>query len=115
MISKESRLALIKSRFAVLCSVAIPGLLPVSRSEIRETAQETVCAISAQNNDNILDDELNGVKSSLPFETVKISSLRGESESGILLSREEKQSLASDLQFYRFRRIAIPSVLLLTA
>ena len=115
MLSKESRLAYLKTRHAALFGVAISGLLPVSRSEIRETAQETVSAVASQNNDNILDEELDGVKSVLPFEQVKISSLKGESEESLLLTRKEKAQLANDLRVFRFRRIAIPRVLLLTA
>ena len=103
MLTKESRLSFIRSRHAALFGVAISGLLPVSRAEIRETVLETV-ADSAEKRaekgrENDEETEKFAFTSNLQFDAIPRYS--GESEENILLSRSEKQRLTREMDFFR--------------
>lgn len=97
--NKSDRLTLIRNRYLAIAGCALTQFLPVTRSEIRETAKETVLPITRGNDENILDEEIDGVKSSLPFAVS--APTQCEPEEKILLSRAEKAQLAKDLQEYR--------------
>lgn len=118
MISKNDRLNLIKLRQLALfgaLSVAemiASNLVPIVATSKTEINEEKA-SVSPRFSDNILDDELDGVKSILTFDSVKTN--RGETEENILLSDKEKNQIANDLQIYRFRQVAMPRFLLLTA
>ncbi len=70
---------------------AFVGLMSVSRAEVREETQNVT---RGQVTDSITDEELNGVESTLPFDTVKET--KGK-DGETLLTAKERAQLAKDV------------------
>jgi hypothetical protein len=101
--SKNDRLALIRARATLICSVALPGLLTPSLAEVTEEQQIALSGSFEAGEKAALaqaeDEQEFG--STLAFDAVKISS---ESEDSILLSRAEKTFLAQEVQQYKLKQ-----------
>jgi len=98
--TKQDRLSLIRSRAAVICRAALPGILAVSAQEIRDT----VALVLRESNDLTQQDpEETGFTPGLAsvFDRVR----EREREEEILLNRTERDQLAKDLREYRKRRL----------
>lgn len=99
MLTKSSRLSLIRARHAALVGVSISSLLPVSKAEIRESVRSEVAPeLIALDRAEIKEDD-GTFASQLPFES--IPKVRGEDEGGILLSAKEKRRLVFEVDAFR--------------
>ncbi len=97
---KNSRLTLIRERYYQISGCPLPGLLHISRYEVKETVTIEVSRISVEMNDEICDEEIKGFAPTLPEEKVS-SSLKSEDEETYLLSEKEKKQLEKDISFFR--------------
>jgi hypothetical protein len=95
MISKISRLAVLKSRHAALFGVAMSGFFSVSASEIQKETKEKRCRGRVESAETPSDDsESDAFRSQLHFDRASDAS---PSETAILLSRDDRKILASEL------------------
>lgn len=88
--NKTERLVIIKARWATHSGLPIPGVLPVSRLEIRSTVKETVSSRLEAMNDSLATGDEVEAGSSLCFDSVILR----ESESDFLLNDKERRELA---------------------
>lgn len=92
--NKTDRLALLKNRHAALFGVALVGLLPVSRNEIRGEARATKARVAVAMDDSTSTGDENSLSSQLQFDAPTV---RAERESDVLLSDEERAQLAREM------------------
>lgn len=105
---KSERAKFIRERWQKIAGVAISGLLPVSRNEIREETEKA--KLRNGTDDSILDAEIDGVTSQLSFD---VSSVRLH-EKDFFLSDAEKRQLAREVApFRKFRNDVRSAPLLL--
>lgn len=90
---KVERLELIKARFTARFGLPVPGILPVSKMEIRSTVKETVSRVAESMNDSTATGDEIEVGSSLCFESAITA---GERESDYLLTLAERRELLRD-------------------
>lgn len=102
MISKEARLALIRSRFAAICKTALPGILSVSAQEICDTVAEETALALRESNDLTQDPEETGFTPELAIAFDRVREAQ-EREDETLLSRTERDQLARDMREYKKR------------
>lgn len=97
LVKSPLRTSLIREMYYARLGInVLPGLIPVPKREIREVTK----AVAITNDDNrIIDEEIDGVKSELSFDSV---GSQGESESEILLTRKEKAQIARDVDALRW-------------
>jgi hypothetical protein len=91
---KVERLELIKARFTARFGLPVPGILPVSKMEIRSTVKETVSRVAESMNDSTAagdENETNG--SALSFDS---ATAHRERESDYLLTLAERRELLRD-------------------
>jgi predicted DNA binding protein len=100
MLSKETRLALIRARAKTICGSGPIGFLIVSKGEIEETINEVVNPlVRRENDDAIQEEEETGFVPTFSFDNVK-----EEKSEEDLLTPKEREILRADLA-----RLAIAS------
>jgi hypothetical protein len=93
MLTKETRLALIKARAKIICGSGPIGFLSVSKEEIQETICEVVNPlVRLENDDAIQDEEETGFVPTFSFD-----SIREEKNEEELLTPKEREILRADL------------------
>lgn len=93
---KAKRSQLIRGLWTARVGVALTaGFIPTARSEIRNETTAITATARAEMQDEIRDDELIGVESDLPFDTVAAVTEK-ESDSGSILTAAERKQLARE-------------------
>lgn len=90
--NNASRLSLIKARFAAKFGARLPGLIPVSKKEIKETVFKTVAPRITRSEKEDDSNDLPSLSSRLKFDSVV--SPHSISESDFLLNAKEKRELS---------------------
>jgi hypothetical protein len=88
--NKTERLVIIKARWVAHYGLPIPGVLPVSRLEIRSTVEETVSSRLKAMDDSLATGDEVEAGSSLCFDSV----IQREREEDFLLNEKERRELA---------------------
>lgn len=88
--NKTERLVIIKARWVAHYGLPIPGVLPVSRLEIRSTVEETVSFRLKAMDDSLATGDEVEAGSSLCFDSV----IQREREEDFLLNEKERRELA---------------------